>query len=427
MSLPPQDAARVPDRRGCLVTTTDADAVSALDDAVWATVHHRADAGAHVARALELDPHLTTAHCMVGFGAKLLGRSDLAPAAAKSAARARASLSQRGGTAREELLVRALELWCGRDPDGAIHALHAAQEAEPLDLLAMKVGHALAFLLGRTRLMQASLERVLPAWETTGTDGLGSVLGCYAFTIHELGDVERAERIGRRAVAMDPRDPWAVHAVAHALLSGARPEEGLEWLGAQRRCLEGANNFGGHIHWHRALFLLALDRREEALAIHDTHVVDQPPGDYRDLVNSATLLFRLERVGVDVGARWERLAAVAESRLGDHASAFADTHHVLVLGASGRRAIAERFIVSMHERASAIEGTEATTSLEVGLPVARAMLHLRSDPALACELLVRHAEDLARLGGSHAQREIYGLALADALAGRAREEASAAA
>ena len=41
--------------------------------------------------------------------------------------------------------------------------------------------------------MRESLERVLPAWEASGADGLGSVLGCLAFTSHELGDTKIAE------------------------------------------------------------------------------------------------------------------------------------------------------------------------------------------------------------------------------------------
>jgi hypothetical protein len=154
-------------------------------------------------------------------------------------------------------------------------------------------------------------------------------------------------------------------------------------------------------------------------------VVEQPPGDYRDLVNSATLLYRLERAGVGVGDRWQRLANVAESRLGDHASAFADTHHVFVLAQAGRQAEAERFVASMRERASSVGGMEAATSLEVGVPVARAIVSLRAEPALSCDLLVERAGDLARLGGSHAQREIFGLILDDARERRLRRAAAA--
>lgn len=418
---------RLPDLRGVLVTTTSPAAVEALDAAVHSVVHHRADTAANVACALAIDPELSVAHCIRGFGAKLLGRADLGPVAVTAAGRARSSLTSRGGTPREELLVRGLELWCARDPEAAIRALDAAQEAAPLDLLSMKLAHALSFLLGRTKSMLESLERVVPAWEESGADGLGSVLGCHAFTTHELGDAARAETIGRRAVAIDPTDPWAVHAVAHTLHSRGLSEEGLAWLEEQTRCLDGANNFGGHVHWHRALCLLALGRDDEALELHDARVVEHPPGDYRDLVNSATLLFRLEQAGVGVGDRWQRLANVAESRLGDHASAFADTHHVFVLAQAGRQAEAERFVASMRERASSVGGMEAATSLEVGVPVARAIVSLRADPALSCDLLVEHAGDLGRLGGSHAQREIFGLILDDARARRLRRAASAAA
>ncbi len=393
---------RIPDRRGVPVTTTSAGAAAALDEAVLGVVQHRADTAAAVMRALALDPQLVVAHAIVGFGAKLLGRRDLAPLVGAHLGRAQASLAARGGTAREELLVRSLAAWCEDDPEAAVRALDAAQEHEPLDLLSMKLAHAISFLIGRTTAMRDSLERVLPAWERSGAEGLGSVLGCHAFTTHELGDAARAEAIGRRAVALEPRDPWAVHAVAHTLHSRDLWADGLAWLDAQPRCLEHANNFGGHVHWHRARFLFSLGRLEEALRIHDQHVATQPPGDYRDLVSSATLLFRLERAGLIVADRWERLATVAESRIGDHGSAFADAHHVLVLDAAGRHAAAERFVRSMHAHASSAHGRAPSVHREVAVPVARAILSAKSDPALACELLTKHASELGRLGGSHA-------------------------
>jgi tetratricopeptide (TPR) repeat protein len=425
VASPRDSAARLTDRRGVLVTTTSATALEALDRAIHGVVRHRADTGAHVASALAGDPDLVPAHCIVGFGAKLLCRSDLAPVALAAARRARASLERRGGTSREQLLVRALELWCARDPEGAVRALDAAQEVAPLDVLSMKLGHALAFLIGRTDLMRGNLARVLSAWERAGIEDQGPVLGCQAFTLHELGDADCAEAVGRRAVAIDASDPWAVHAVAHTLHSRGRSDAGLAWLDEQTACLDGVNNFGAHLAWHRALFLLSLGRADEALAVHDGRIAQQPPGDYRDLVNSATLLFRFQRAGVSVGDRWERLATIAASRLGDHASPFADTHYVLALAASGRVAEADRFVASMREHGSSVGGLEAKTSLEVALPVARAIASLRSDPGLACELLKKHAGDLARLGGSQAQREIFDLVHDEAIDRRAVGDAAA--
>ena len=59
------------------------------------------------------------------------------------------------------------------------------------------------------------------------------------------------------------------------------------------------------------------------------------------------MLFRLQRLGVDVANRWEELADKAEARIGDCASAFTLPHWVMALTATGRTAVAERMIAAM--------------------------------------------------------------------------------
>ncbi|MGZ3297290.1 MAG: tetratricopeptide repeat protein, partial [Xanthobacteraceae bacterium] len=63
--------------------------------------------------------------------------------------------------------------------------------------------------------------------------------------------------------------------------------------------------------------------------------------------NAASALFRLQRLGVDVGNRWEELADKAEARIGDCLSAFTLPHWLMALTATGRIAAAERMIEAM--------------------------------------------------------------------------------
>jgi tetratricopeptide (TPR) repeat protein len=405
---------RAPDRRSVLVTTSDPVAVAALDAAILGLATHRASTASALVRALELDPALVPALVLQGFAAKLLARGDLVQSAELAVSRARASLDARGGTRREHLLTRALELWCAEDPIAALAVLDASLADEPLDLLALKLGHALSFLVGRTDAMRRSVERVLPEWERFGAEGLGPVLGCHAFALEETGELEAAEAVGRRALRIEPRDAWGAHAVAHVLHASGRVEDGLAWLDEVRGCLEGANNFAGHVWWHRALMMISAGRADEALALHDSGVAPHLGRDYRDLVNSATLLYRLERVGVDVGARWDALADLAMARIGEHLLGFPDVHHVLALVGARRIGDAERFVRSMQVRALGAEGTEATVLRDVAVPAARAFVLLGRDPARARDLLVALEPELGRLGGSRAQREIFGLVRADA-------------
>ena len=71
------------------------------------------------------------------------------------------------------------------------------------------------------------------------------------------------------------------------------------------------------------------------------------PDVYIDVQNAASMLFRLQRLGVDVGNRWEELADKAEARIGDCLSAFTLPHWLMALTATGRTAAAERMIDAM--------------------------------------------------------------------------------
>jgi hypothetical protein len=66
------------------------------------------------------------------------------------------------------------------------------------------------------------------------------------------------------------------------------------------------------------------------------------PDVYIDVQNAAAMLFRLQRLGVEVGNRWEELADKAEARIGDCLSAFTLPHWLMALTATGRTAAAER-------------------------------------------------------------------------------------
>ncbi|MCA9605795.1 MAG: hypothetical protein KC619_09380, partial [Myxococcales bacterium] len=143
----------------------------------------------------------------------------------------------------------------------------------------------------------------------------------------------------------------------------------------------------------------------DALALLDERVVIHVDRDYRDVSNATTLLFRLERAGVDVGDRWARHARFALEREGDHASAFADLHYALALAASGRLAHAARFVASMSDAAG--DGFDACVRREVGVPLARAVVDLFSGRAAeAARTFDRLRDETLRIGGSHAQRRI---------------------
>ena len=82
------------------------------------------------------------------------------------------------------------------------------------------------------------------------------VLALWAFGLEENHCHGQAEEAGRRALALDPRAPWAVHCVAHVMEMQGRFDDGAAWLRQhQDRWAEG-NGFATHLWWHTALFRL---------------------------------------------------------------------------------------------------------------------------------------------------------------------------
>ena len=158
--------------------------------------------------------------------------------------------------------------------------------------------HFSHFYMGRPAEVRASLERVEGAW-TPEVPDYGYFLGMRAFGLEETADYEEAERIGREAIALNPLDGWATHAVVHVMEMQDRSSDGIEWLEGLEAHWGQAANFRYHLWWHRALLHLGLGEYDRVLSIYDDQIYDPKSHDYLDISNDASILQRLEICGVD--------------------------------------------------------------------------------------------------------------------------------
>ncbi|MCX7384089.1 MAG: tetratricopeptide repeat protein, partial [Alphaproteobacteria bacterium] len=203
------------------------------------------------------------------------------------------------------------------------------------------------------------------------------------------------------------------HAVAHVLEMQGRRSEGLQWLAALAPNWEGGNNLQHHLWWHAALYKLEQGDTAGVLEFYDTRfrnlaspLVIAQPDVYIDVQNAAAMLFRLERLGVDVGDRWGELADKAEERIGDCLSGFTLPHWIMALTAAGRPEAAARMIEAMRQFGNG-GGTMAPIVRDFAVPISEALVALRAGRAGEAVALMRPAiGGMYRLGGSHAQQDV---------------------
>jgi tetratricopeptide (TPR) repeat protein len=396
------------DCRGLPLTTVSEQAAAAFDRAVDGYLGYRADIGGRMEALLAADPDFGMAHCLKGYLYLMGFRADTVPAARAALADARRC----AGTGREKAHAEALAHWADGDPDRAVAVWDHILHDHPHDILAFRLAHFVNFWSGRAEAMLASVLSVERHW-SDALPGFGSLLGCRCFAHEEAGYYLEAENAGREAIRRDPTDLWAAHGVAHVMEMTGRRLEGIAWVEGLQSRWDGSNNLKHHLWWHQALYHLELSDFEKVLSLYDAGFRDlaapltgMVPDLYIDVQNAASMLFRLGRLGVDVGDRWVELADKAEARIGDCRSAFTLPHWMMALVATGRESAAAAMLAGMRDFAGGT-GSLARLVGEIALPVTRAVLangQGRHDDAVA--LMRPLLGEMYRMGGSHAQQDV---------------------
>jgi len=396
------------DCRGLEISAASAEAVEAFDETIVAYLGLRPETGILLKRTFEADPDMVMAHCLKGYFFHLMASGGLLPRARQAFETATRLAKQ--ATPREQTHVKALGLWCDDDHQGAGRVWEEILREHPLDVLALRLAHHAHFYSGDSAGMWDSIDRVLPAWDER-FPGFGFVLGMRAFAYEECGNYGDAEKTGRRAVEFQANDPWAIHAVAHVMEMQNRQREGIEWITGLEPHWVDANNFRYHLWWHRALMHLGVGETEEALRLYDEDLWDPESDEYLDICNDVALLSRFEMLGVDVGGRWLPIADKVRGRTEEHILSFIDAHFAIALGAAGDWQSAEGLVDTLSQRGGPIRS-------DIGVPLCRAMVaHRRGDFGTAFSELSTIQEDIRRIGGSHAQRDLFAQIYIDAAIG----------
>ncbi len=223
----------------------------------------------------------------------------------QSALRSAQALSTNAST-REKLHLKAAQHWAQGKITEAAKTWELALAADPHDLLALHLAHDTHFFLGDAEKLRDVPLSVLPA-QPANSKARGYVLGMAAFGLEETGDYAAAEKAGREAIAINPADSWATHAMAHVLEMQNRNLEGIAWLRGLEAHWTAAPALAVHQYWHLCLYLLEEGQFDEVLSLYDSKLAPSLTAPLLDLVDAAALLWRLELLGINAGNRWQAL------------------------------------------------------------------------------------------------------------------------
>jgi tetratricopeptide (TPR) repeat protein len=398
------------DQHGNTLSGATLEAVELFDRAVDAFNLYRGDPVSLLDQAAEIAPLFAMAHIAKAHIFALSTEPKAIADAKTIVANVRAMRlndRERGHTA-------ALDLLLGGHWTAAALALGRHNARYPHDLVALQAGHLIDFYRANSRELRDRIARVLPKW-SPDTPGFSVLVGMYAFGLEECGDYARAEDTGRRALAIQPLDCWAHHAVAHVMEMQGRVEDGISWMIAREPYWSADDNFFKvHNWWHRALYHLHLGEIEEALALYDGPIRECRSTVAVDLVDASALLWRLQLAGHDVGDRWQELAKTWDSHADGKSYSFNDWHAVMAYLGAGRDHEVERILAA--DRADLRESTEASRwTREIGLPLIDGFACFwRGDYETAAERLYAARHIANGFGGSHAQRDVIDWTLTEA-------------
>ena len=320
-------------------------------------------------------------------------------------------VAQRQNASVDEAGLRAqwhLELlreWIAGDVPTALLIADRLSERFPHDLFIVKLQQYLEFNRGNSPQMLRAILKVLDA-----NADVAHAHGMAAFAYEQCHLLAEAESAARQAIALQRKEPWAQHALAHVLLTQGRIEEGTAFMESVRDTWVGLNSFMvTHNWWHLAVFYLCRGRVAEALAIYDREVWGVSKSYSQDQIGAVQLLTRLEWVGADVGARWEDLADHIAARGEDTVEPFLSLLYLYGLARAGRpQAGALLAAIERHAEQAPAHSREIWT--EVAVPAAQGVVaYARQDFERARKRLAAALPGLVCIGGSHAQRDVFTL------------------
>jgi len=397
------------DRRGLRLTGSVPGALTYYEAALDGVASFHGDPVSLADAALAADPSLVAAYLLKAH----LFAFSLHPGLLPKASAALAAADKLAADPREQAHAAAARAWLAGEVDTARATFDAILDDHPRDLMALFFAHQADFFGAAETALLARPERALAAWPGD-LPGRGYVEAMCAFGLEEAGRYAEAEAMAQAALEANPRDAWAIHAVAHVLEMQGRDEEGIAWFAARRADWAEDCFFAVHNWWHWALYHVDRDEPVAALAIYDAGLTPERRSITLNLCDAAALLWRLDLAGHATGERFAALAEAFDQPARRPVHVFNDVHAMLAFVGAGRR---ERAVEHLAGLEAVAEGRDRHAEMlrVIGVPVARALLAFADGRyAEALAGLERAMPEERSMTGSKAQRDVLAMTRVEA-------------
>ena len=318
-----------------------------------------------------------------------------------TSAMAKARALTKGLTEREVGHVEAFDLMLSGKAQQAYAAIRAHVDAHPRDALVAQTCSSVFGLIGFSG--QPGREAELLAFNASLLQHYGDdwwALSQYAFALCETGNLAKADDLIDYAMMLNPRNAHGAHVRSHISYELGETEVGRWYLADWLDDYNPAGVMFTHLNWHEALWALeqgdidAMWRKVDAAVAPDAG--SESPA-INILTDTVAILHRATLAGVPVSAaRWEGVSDYAQRAFASTGNAFVDVHAALAHAMAGRDAALAAIIDHPSGPAA-----DLVPDLALGFRHAAAEEWEQSSTAL-----MRAMSDLARIGGSRAQRDL---------------------
>ncbi|ETW97425.1 MAG: hypothetical protein ETSY1_22700 [Candidatus Entotheonella factor] len=393
------------DRYGMTLSTEQPQAAEQWQEGLDRLLSQNAGPDTKFQEAIDLDNDLAIAHGCLAFWYMQRAR----PGDAKASIQRALSLAPEI-TRRERQQIEATNLWIQGEGRQALAQLKDHLAEFPRDALMMRLAHLIynrgCSSIGEPNFPPAFLG--LLHGSAPECEDNWAFLAEYAWAHHETGAIDESMRLAQRSLDLNPNNAVAAHSVAHVYFERGDAATGAEFLGTWLAGFDCPASSYVHLSWHLALFELALGQYEKAIERYEQDIRPYVVAkSMATLPDSASFLWRVQiysPASHPAAPPWEDVCPLAMPMAEKPGFAFQVAHAALALAASEDHDGLEMMIG--HLQRTAEQGDAFTREMVV--PLVQGIVDFaQGEYAKSAQLLEPVCPQLVRIGGSHAQREVF--------------------